>query len=175
MQDKFFKRTGFYGQLIKRAAIAVGLFVMAGCNTTDQTDGSISSKPENASLGQYSGLKAFKAICLDTAPSFASAVSVAKRYGVQDFMELGGGKMGMTADKSLSAQITPNHECAVTTPNYSGNRVALRQEFLNLVSSATGMKVAGSKVPFTAEINGTRLIFMHDTRGGEAFVVLRAR
>ncbi|MEN5279054.1 hypothetical protein ABE527_19175 [Brucella sp. TWI432] len=147
---------------------------LTGCNSVGS-----SGAPANASqkeeLQDYAGLKAFKAICLDTAPSFSNAVAVARRFGVQDFIELGEGKAGMSADNSLSAQIKPNHECAVTTAKYSGNRLALRKAFIATVSSVTGKGMSGSKVPFTAEIQGVPLIFMHDPNGGEAFVILRAK
>ncbi len=162
-------RLSLYGM-----ATMAALAVVSGCNTS----GMKAEQPPSASMGvtgDYKGIKAFKDICLATAPSFSSAVPAAKRYGVKDFFDLGEGKSGLTPDNSLSAQIKPAVECAVTTPAYVGDRGALRAQFIAVVGAAAGVDIENTKIPFTAEIKGTKFIFTHDPKGGEAFVMLKAR
>ncbi len=154
-------------------ALAVALAFLTGCSTSSSnTDVASATKTVSA---DYAGIETFKDVCLATAPSFDGAVEAAKRRGIVKYLPLGKAQLGSNADNSVSVQVEPNHECAVTTPNYTADATALRAEFIEAVSKATGAQVSGTKVPFTAEIKGAKFIFMHDRRGGEAFVALRAK
>lgn len=64
IQNERPKRKFPHGKMVSMAALVFSLIGVAGCNTANQPEDKISSKPGVASLGQYAGLKAFKAICL---------------------------------------------------------------------------------------------------------------
>ena len=111
-------------------------------------------------------LRAFKDVCLATAPSFATANAAAKKYGITDIIP---GIGGMTADGSLSIQIKPNKECATTSASRPGNGTEL--EFRALIKQATG--IAFSTFPSIVTIKGSQFIVQHDRRGGEAYVLIK--
>ncbi len=118
------------------------------------------------------GIRAFNEICLASAPSFASATQLAKKYGVETWMPLGKEKMGMTKDDSLSVQIQPGKECAITTKARPG--AAVHAQFMNAVIGTTKPPAITEKTsnPFVAAVGGKRFIFKHDRSGGEAYVML---
>jgi hypothetical protein len=118
------------------------------------------------------GIKAFKDICLASAPSFAGGTRLAKKYGVETWLPLGKEKMGMTKDDSLSVQIQPGKECAITTKTRPGT--AVHTQFMKVVTGATKHAAIGKKTsnPFVATAGGKKFIFKHDRSGGEAYVML---
>jgi hypothetical protein len=116
------------------------------------------------------GIMAFKEICLGTAPSFASGVAKAKRYGVTKFFKLGEGSDGMSPDNSISVQIKPNKECAITTTNRADQ--TLSRQFLTAVATvAKGVPDDDKGAPFHASVRGHVYVFFHDRKGGEAYVM----
>lgn len=157
------------------ALLSVSAIILSGCNTATSDSKIGANSSSTAMLAGYPGIKAFRDVCLGTLPSFKSATNAASRYGIKDYLPMGPAKLGMKADKSLGVQIELDRECAVTTPKFKGSGATLRAEFIQAVSAATGRTVKGTSVPFAVEIGGQRFIFMHDRRGGEAFVVLRAK
>ena len=60
-------------------------------------------------------VQAFRDICLQTAPSFAEAHSVARQHGITEMTDMGFATVGFNADKSLSIQVKVSHECVVTS------------------------------------------------------------
>lgn len=122
-----------------------------------------------SSTGNDIAVAAFKDVCLASAPTFATAAAKAKRYGVKDADQQFG---GMTDDHSMSVQIKPKKECAVTSENRSDR--TLHAQFLRVIaaSGAEVPKDAKAGQPFVATIKGKRFIFQHDRRGGEAYVML---
>jgi hypothetical protein len=119
------------------------------------------------------GVRAFKEICLASAPSFANATQLAKKYGVDTWIPLGKEKMGMTKDDSLSVQIKPDKECAITTKTRPG--AAVHTQFMNAVIGATKSAAITERTPdpFVLAVGGKKFIFKHDRSGGEAYVMLR--
>lgn len=51
-------------------------------------------------------IEAFVDICLMTAPSFAGSAEAAKRFGINDLQDMGFTRVGFTADKNLSVQLS---------------------------------------------------------------------
>ncbi|WP_420962121.1 hypothetical protein [Brucella sp. IR073] len=154
-------------------ALSVSLVLLSGCSTSSSNKDV--QTPAKAVSAAYAGIETFRNVCLATAPSFDGAIAAAKQRGIVKYLPLGKAQIGSNADNSVSVQVEPNHECAVTTPNYTGDGTALRAEFIEAVSKSAGAPVSGTNVPFTAQIKGAKFIFMHDRRGGEAFVALRAK
>ncbi len=124
-----------------------------------------------ASIAADEALLVFENVCINTAPTFADAPAQASEHGIVKFEDFGFAQIGMRGDRSLSVQVQPGSECAVTTPSKSNN--GLTDAFLQLVSRHVGSSV-GTRVPATAQIRGTAFIFQHDRRGGEAYVMLKA-
>ena len=113
-------------------------------------------------------IAAFKDACLRSAPSFASALAKAKRYGVKETTKLGDSNIGMTSDDSISVQVRLKRECAVTSPNRSNP--TLHAQFLRAIAEFADAAPQGSKAGarFTGIVQGHRFVFMHDGKGGEA-------
>jgi len=128
--------------------------------------------PVQAGKGADAAIAAFKDVCLRSAPSFASAAAKAKRYGIKELTMLGDSAMGMTGDNSLSVQIKPNRECAVTSPNRSNP--TLHAQFLRAVGEFVEKTPQDNKAgtPFPGMVKGHRFVFQHDRTGGEAYVML---
>jgi len=121
------------------------------------------------------GISAFKDVCLASAPSFANAAELAKRYSAQDWMDLGEAKVSMTKDRSLSVQIKPNKECAITTQMRPGEIVHV--QFMNAVIAATNSPAITVQTPnpFVAILGGRKYTFTHNRSGGEAYVMAPKR
>lgn len=156
----------------KFAAIGVVLtMALAGCTTSTSQPVSNSALPVPAGKTDIA-VKAFRELCLQTAPSFEAGITGAKRYDVKDFYDLGGEQSGMTKDNSMSVQIKPGKECAITSPNRSDP--TLHQQFLRTVAEFADKVPQDDKPnqPFVATIKGKRFIFQHDRKGGEAYVML---
>ena len=111
-------------------------------------------------------IRAFKDVCLATAPSFAGAKAAAKQFGVADIID---GIGGMTKDGSLSIQIKLGKECATTSASRPGN--ATDAEFRAVIIQATGANV--TSFPSVVVISGTQFLVQHDRKGGEAYVLLK--
>jgi len=128
--------------------------------------------PIEAGKGVDVAIAAFKDVCLRSAPSFAGASAKAKRYGIKELTAFGDSAMGMTDDNSLSVQIKPNRECAVTSPNRSNP--ALHAQFLRAISEFADKAPQNNKAgtPFPSMVKGHRFVFQHDRNGGEAYVML---
>ncbi|HEX8045977.1 hypothetical protein [Rhizobium sp.] len=150
-------------------AMALALAVaLAGCTTAEQSQPVAPAPTGKTDIA----IKAFKELCLQTAPSFAAGISGAKRYGIKQLLDLGGDQSGMTDDKSMSVQIKPNRECAITSPNRADP--TLHRQFVSVIAEFADKVPADSKAnqPFVAMVKGKRFIFQHDRNGGEAYVML---
>ncbi len=117
------------------------------------------------------GIRAFKEICLASAPSFANGAQLAKKYGVETWLPLGKEKMGMTKDHSLSVQIKPSRECAITTPTRPGATV--HTQFMKAITSATKPAAITKETSFrfSGIIGGKKYVFGHIRHDGEAYVM----
>jgi hypothetical protein len=136
-----------------------------------------SSQPRNNlnfddTIVDSQSIKAFRDICLATAPSFNTAEQSALNYGIDNIKDHGFSVMGMTADNSLGVQIKKNKECVITTPSQENG--TLTAQFLKAVSGYSSTQVLNA-VPSKVTINSTRFIIMHDRKGGEAFVMLKLK
>ncbi len=155
--------------LVAPLAVAAAL---PGCNTTEPPPDSATVAPPPQETGATSssdvGVAAFHDVCLATAPSFADAPAVAKKFGVSG-LSTGVNGTGMTKDSSLSVQLKPGIECAVTTTSRPGDAIA--RQFMSVVTAATGTKA--TQTPFAAKLGANTFIFHHDRNGGEAFVMLK--
>ncbi|MBB4571391.1 hypothetical protein [Rhizobium leucaenae] len=153
----------------KITTIGLALTVaLAGCTTSSPQSTSAAAAPAGKT---DVAINAFKKLCLQTAPDFAAGIQGAKRYGVT-FLDLGGEQSGMTKDESMSVQIKPGKECAITSPNRADT--TLHQQFLRTVAEFADKVPQDDKPnqPFIATIKGRRFIFQHDRKGGEAYVML---
>lgn len=165
----------------RRAALALcglgAMVALAGCQSTQTSTKAQSDEEMRAALAAKTdvGVEVFKAVCLATAPQFADAEKIAAQYGARDWMELGAGKIANTSDGSVSFQIKPGKECAITTPNRP-DRHAVWQ-FADAVTGVTGIHVAvGKDGEFAAVGVGTyrdqQYVFGLDRTGGEAYVMI---
>jgi hypothetical protein len=134
--------------------------------------------PQSASAASVDAVKvtetaiaAFRDVCLKTAPSFEKGIVAAKRYGAKKMdISDGTGWIGATANESLSIQIKPNKECATTSKNKSDP--SLQKQFTKVVTDVTDSAPAEANgLAFFGTIHGHRYLFLHDRRGGEAYVM----
>lgn len=116
-------------------------------------------------------IQAFRDICLHNAPDFAGSIASAKAYGITETKDLGFMTAGFSADKSMSMQLKPGKECVVTTPEQTDN--SLTRQLLSAVAARANSPMPRS-VPTRFVLAGQSFIVMHDRRGGEAFVLLKA-
>lgn len=151
---------------MKPQLLCVAVLALSGCVTHPP------APADDVPPVAIEALRAFENLCLKTAPSFAGAEAAASGFGITPFIDVGGLKMGMGQGGELSVQITPGQECAVTIP---GQRSAgLTRQFLQSVGRYTDGK-AIDRVPARISLGGTAFIAQHDRKGGEAFVLLKAR
>jgi hypothetical protein len=152
------------GEIMKNIFFVTFLIVLSGCGKITQV------KPvEPPKLIESKAINLFKAVCLDTAPSFNEAESASSENGI-DILDGGFMKLGFNDDKSLGVQIQKGKECVVTAPSQNDN--FLTSNFLMSVADYLGVKPA-KRVPFVAKVNNEKFIFTHDRKGGEAFVMLK--
>jgi len=136
------------------------LFVLASCTT---------ATPTVATPVTSTAVEAFTDICLKTAPSFAGSAEAAKRFGINDLVDMGFTRIGFTADKNLSVQLSEK-ECVVTTPSQSDD--SLTRQLLSATQAYSQTPVA-DRVPSKVRIGDSNFILQHDRKGGEAYVLLR--
>ena len=117
------------------------------------------------------GIRAFKEICIASAPSFAKGDQLAKKYGIETWLPLGKEKVGMTKDQSVSVQIQPGKECTITTPTRPGATV--HTQFMNALISAAKPGAITEETSFRsrATIGGKKYIFGHVRHDGEAYIM----
>lgn len=143
-----------------RTTALSSLLVLASCATgTPTVSTPVTSK----------AIEAFVDICLKTAPSFAGSAEAAKRFGINDFLDMGFTRTGFTADKNLSVQLSEK-ECVVTTPNQSDD--SLTRQLLSAAQAYSQTPVA-DRVPSKVRIQDNNFILHHDRNGGEAYVLMR--
>ncbi|MEN5093807.1 hypothetical protein ABE458_24225 [Pseudomonas protegens] len=146
------------------AALLAALMLLSACSSVTRK---IDPEPTITSAG----ILAFRDICLKSAPSFAGAESAARAHGIVELTDAGFAKMGMNQDQTLGVQVQINKECAITTP--SQNDSSLTLQFLSSVAKFSSTPVA-QNVPARITLDGQSFILMHDRRGGEAYVMLKA-
>ncbi|MGB1238160.1 MAG: hypothetical protein ACPG4U_08110 [Pseudomonadales bacterium] len=117
-------------------------------------------------------VRAFADICLASAPSFDAAQQNARAYKLEAFRDFGASRSAMTADQRLGVQVKPGKECVITTAKQRDN--TLTAAFIETVTRATGSESV-AKTPFVATLGAANYIFLHDRKGGEAFVMLQKR
>lgn len=152
-------------QLPASLVLATGLLALAGCASRTSAPGGPPVPTETVA-----GIQAFEAVCLKTAPSFGGAVEAAESFGIGRWIDSPMGRIGMTQDQRLGAQIKPGIECVITTPTQDGPAAA--QQFGLAVARATGGRVPG-RFPVAIVLRGQPFIFHHDRDGGEAFLMLK--
>lgn len=130
------------------------------------------SQPSGPVTVTSTSIQAFRDICLKNAPDFAGSIAAAKAYGVTELEDLGFMSAGFNGDKSLSVQLKPGAECVVTTENQKDD--SLTRQFLSVVAESANSPTPRS-VPVKFVLAGQTFIAMHDRRGGEAFVLLKAK
>jgi hypothetical protein len=145
----------------------VAIVGLSGC-ATNQSTSTVAAQSGEA----VEAIRAFEAVCIKTAPSFSGAAQAAKNFGITEITDAGFMKMGMNKDQSLGVQIKEENECAITTP--SQNNGTLTKQFLQVVSQNSGTEIS-SRVPTKANVGGVSFIFHHDRKGGEAYVMLKAK
>jgi hypothetical protein len=117
-------------------------------------------------------IEAFEDVCLKTAPSFSDAAQAAIRLGIDDISGDNYGTYGFNKDKSMGVQIKKNEECVITTPAQQDG--TLTRQLYQVVGKYAKTPLS-TRVPFKVDLNGVNFVFHHDRRGGEAFVMLRAK
>ncbi|MDH2078121.1 hypothetical protein LOY49_10895 [Pseudomonas atacamensis] len=136
------------------------LFVLASCTTaTPSAPTPVTSK----------AIEAFIDICLKTAPSFAGSAEAAKRNGITELVDMGFTRIGFTADKNLSVQLSEK-ECVVATASQSDD--SLTRQLLSAAQIYSQTPVA-DRVPSKVRIQDNNFILQHDRKGGETYVLLR--
>jgi hypothetical protein len=151
------------GEIMKKMYLIPLLFALSSCGKSTEV------RPiTHEALAEPVAVKMFREVCLNTAPSFNNAEEIANNNGIE-FLDGSFMMFGFNKDKSVGVQIKENKECAVTTP--SQNSRSLTSSFLDMLGDYLGVKLP-KRVPFKAVVKGTKFIFMHDRKGGEAFVML---
>jgi hypothetical protein len=113
---------------------------------------------------------AFVEICMKTAPTFAGAPDVAKRYGIGKFTETANGKLGVSGDETLIVQVQEGKECVVDMPPIPTNAFPL------LFTSEVGKFIRQAlppSVPFRAKVGDTEFIFNYESRGFHRLLMLK--
>lgn len=113
------------GHIFSYSAKFSAAAVLAACLTIPH----VALAEPKSSKGNDIAIAAFKDICLASAPTFATAAAKAKRYGVKGADQQFG---GMTEDQSMSVQIKPKRECAVTSESRSDR--TLHAQFLREIA-----------------------------------------
>ncbi|MGC5702722.1 hypothetical protein J4P02_21190 [Pseudomonas sp. NFXW11] len=149
---------------LTRCTLVVALALLGACASLTRE---INPEPTITSAG----ILAFRDICLKSAPSFAGADTAARAHGIGELSDAGFARMGMNQDQTLGVQVQANKECAVTTP--SQNDPSLTQQFLSILGKFSSTPVNQS-LPAQITLDGQHFILMHDRRGGEAYVMLKA-
>lgn len=144
--------------------LLVALTLLSACSSVTRE---IKQEPTITSAG----ILAFRDICLKSAPTFAGAETAARNHGISELSDAGFAKMGMNQDQTLGVQVQANKECAITTPTQ--NDSSLTQQFLSMAGKFSSTPLAQS-VPTKITLDGQTFILMHDRRGGEAYVLLKA-
>ncbi|KTC43554.1 MAG: hypothetical protein ACN6QY_07280 [Pseudomonas sp.] len=132
---------------------------------------SVTREIESEPTVTSAGILAFRDICLKSAPSFNGAETAAREHGIGVLTDAGFARMGMNQDQTLGVQVQANKECAVTTP--SQNDSSLTRQFLGVAGKFSSTAL-GQTLPARLTIDGQAYLLMHDRRGGEAYVMLKA-
>jgi hypothetical protein len=152
---------------MKRLYLVTTLFALSGCTTNPpQPSASLPSRDVAEAI------RAFENVCLKTAPSFSGAAQAAREFGIVEISDFEFMKSGFNKDQSLGVQIKADNECVITTPEQKDN--TLTRQFLQTVSKYAG-KIPSVRTPIKAGVNGVTFIFLHDRKGGEAYVMLKAK
>lgn len=171
------------GFVMKTTVLKCGLALalMAGCSPTHdgQNQGTQISTPDigtaqqpstkaTVSVASTPSIKTFMTHCLAGAPNVAAIRSSAKKAGFT-FVAFGPNAFlgSRTAtDESLQLNVASSHsfECAVTTSS-ARNSTAVRAAFFDTLGVAQRGGVG------TLIKNGKRYTVLHNSAGGEAFVI----
>ncbi len=121
-----------------------------------------------ASGAQADAIQTFRQLCLANAGNPAAIITAGKKAGFDMTPLAKNSAMGMRTktDESLQVNVFTKHkfECAVTTSDIQ-NPEKVSSEFFG----ALGLKPRRGQAK--ASVGGKRYTFMHDTKGGEAFVM----
>ena len=150
---------------MKFACLAIAVVSSTACATNSSivADTSTREIPE--------AIRAFEEVCLKTAPGFSTAADAAARLGMAELTDAGFMKMGFNKNQSVGVQIKENNECVMTTPSQRNG--SLTRRFLQAIGQFS-RTAPSTTVPAKATIGGEAFIFLHDRKGGEAFVMLKA-
>lgn len=150
---------------MKSLSVLMLSLLLSGCAANK-----VGQQRADSTTAPNTSLRAFEAVCLKTAPSFAGAAAAAADFGITDVTDMGFTRIGMAKDNSIGVQIKPDKECVVTTPSQKVSR--LSKEFLQLVGRHA-QTPAPTRLPAKLKVNDATYMFHHDRKGGEAFVMLK--
>lgn len=112
-------------------------------------------------------VETFQSLCMGNIGNPAKIEAAAKKAGFKMTSLAPNSAMGMrrATDESIQINAFTKHkfECAVTTSK--GNSATLRESFFQSIGAKHKRGVA------TGKINNVKYTFLHDPKGGEAFVV----
>ena len=149
------------------SAVAVTLM---GCQPASQSLAEATTDSSAAVSPQVASFETFKTMCLNNIDQPQKIIEAGNRAGFNMRSLAPESAMGfrLSSDESLqvNAFTRKDFECAVTTSDISDPASVTRAFFAMLGITHRGN--VGTKT-----INGTQYSFLHDTNGGEAFVVFR--
>ena len=112
------------------------------------------------------GLEVFIEVCLRTAPSFRAAPSAAAKFGIKQFTDFHGGKLGLGRDETLIVQYVEDKECVVDVPSLPFENAEMR--FIDAVTKETGLR-RPQQLPFVAGVERTLFVLMQRTTSAHRF------
>ena len=117
---------------------------------------------------QADPITTFRQICMANLGQPAAAIKAGKSDGFNMTSLAANSSMGFkgSSDESVQINVATRHafECAVTTSDMANPSAVTRQFFEALGLTGKGGKAKG-------KVGGKTYTFLHDTKGGEAFVV----
>ncbi|MEO8530829.1 MAG: hypothetical protein ABI459_06380 [Deltaproteobacteria bacterium] len=121
-----------------------------------------------AGAAQADPIATFKQLCMQNLGNSSGAIKAGKKVGFTMITMGPGASMGFrnSTDESLQVNVATRHkfECTVTTSDMANPNAVADRFFAELGLTGRKGKAAG-------KIGGKTYTFMHDTKGGEAFVV----
>lgn len=121
-----------------------------------------------AASASADAIDTFRQICVANAGNVAAIVDAGNRAGFSLSPFSGNSHMGVrtSTDESLQINVATSHsfECAVTTSDMQNPQAVNQRFFKSLGLTPRGGTARGV-------LNGKTYTFLHDTKGGEAFVI----
>lgn len=125
----------------------------------------ITAETENTTI------TALKKVCIQRVSDFSAPASCLEKYSSKVSTSETLGLIGASEDNEAGAQIKPNLEYAITAKDRT-NQSKLSIQFQKTVFG-DAFANAGQASPLQGKVGEHKFIFLHDTNGDEAFVMLR--